>query len=59
MYNKNCRIGPKTDPWGTPDTCMTGIRSEFSPSNATHCVRLNRKALIQFRIYTCNVYNVI
>ena len=34
MYNKN-RIGPKTDPSGTPD--VTEIWNEVSPSSATQC----------------------
>ena len=33
MYNKN-KIGPRTEPWGTPD--VTGISDDFSPSRATH-----------------------
>ena len=48
LYNKN-RVSPKIDPLGTPD--VTDIWDEVSPSSATYCVRPNRKALIQFRVY--------
>ena len=41
IYKRN-KIGPKTEPWGTPD--MTGISDDFSPSKATHCVRPSKKA---------------
>ena len=30
---------------------MTGISDDFSPSKATHCVRLSKKALIQVRLF--------
>ena len=34
IYNRK-RIGPKTEPWGTPD--VTWIWSEVVPSSMTHC----------------------
>ena len=53
LYNNN-RIGPKTDPWGILD--VTEIWDEVSPSSATHCMRPNRKNLIQFRVYDVTPY---
>ena len=53
IYKRN-KIGPKTEPWGNPD--VTGILDDFSPSKATHCVRLSTKALSQlglFRVIPC------
>ena len=40
--------GPKSEPWGTPDT--TGLDEERTPLNETFCVQLDREALIQTSI---------
>ena len=45
MYSRN-KIGPRTEPWGTPD--VTGISDDFSPSRATHCERPSK--LIRMRV---------
>ena len=39
IYNRK-RIGPKTEPWGTPG--VTWIWSEVVPSSMTRCVREDR-----------------
>ena len=39
------RIGPSTEPCGTPE--VTGTKSDSSPSSTTDCDRLPRKAWIQ------------
>ena len=43
--NTRNRIGPKTEPWGTPELTRTDLDS--SPSKTTVCDLLPRKALIQ------------
>jgi hypothetical protein len=48
MRNK---IGPNTVPWGTPD--VTGTVLEDIPFTTTVCVRSDRKALIQSRVFSC------
>ena len=47
MKIKN-KIGPSTDPWGTP--LKTSNSSDFELLITTLCFRFSRKALIQFRI---------
>ena len=59
IYKRN-KIGPKTEPWGTPD--VTGISDDFSPSKATHWVCPSKKALIQLRFFRitpcwCSLYS--
>ena len=34
------RMGPNTDPWGTPD--VTGIDDDLDPLTTTLCVRLSK-----------------
>ena len=48
MYKRN-EVGPRTEPWGTPD--VTGIAADFSPSRATHCERPSKNTLIQLRLF--------
>ena len=41
------RIGPRTEPYGTPEE--TGIQFEFTPFMTTACFLLSKKSLIHFR----------
>ena len=54
MFNRK-RIGPRTDPWGTPH--VTGTDEEAVPSRTTVCVLSPRKALIQLLFFTCDAVN--
>ena len=47
MYARK-RIGPRTEPCGTPEE--TGIFSELIPLITTACFRLSKKSLIHFRV---------
>ena len=47
MFIKNS-IGPRTEPWGTPD--VTGTVPDFSFSRTTVYVRPERKACIHFKL---------
>ena len=40
------KMGPKTDPWGTPD--FTGAGSDGTPSTSTVCFRFVKKERIHF-----------
>ena len=44
------RMGPKTEPWATPD--VTGTVSDFSLSRTTVCVRPERNACIHFKLWS-------
>jgi hypothetical protein len=44
-------IGPNTVPWGTAD--VTGTVLEDIPFTTTVCVRSDRKAWIQSRVFSC------
>ena len=47
MYARK-RIGPRTEPCGTPEE--TGIFSELIPLITKACFRLSKKSLIHFRV---------
>ena len=47
MYARK-RIGPRTEPCGTPEE--TGFLSELIPLITTACFRLSKKSLIHFRV---------
>ena len=47
MYARK-RIGPRTEPCGTPEE--TGIFSELNPLFTMACFRLSKKSLIHFRV---------
>ena len=49
MYRRN-KIGPRTEPWGTPEVTRTS--DDFCPSKATHCERPSKNALIQLSSYS-------
>ena len=40
FMNKTKSMGPKMDPWGTPD--RTGFKEDLTPSNTTLCSRSQR-----------------
>ena len=48
MKSRN-RIGPTTDPWGTPE--VTGMLSEWAPSTTMRCEWSHRKSLIHDRFF--------
>ena len=47
LINKINSTGPKTEPWGTPDT--TGLDEERTPFTETFCVRLDRNCRTQLK----------
>ena len=47
MYARK-RIGPRTEPCGTPEN--TGIYSELIPLITTACFPLSKKSFIHFRV---------
>ena len=54
------RMGPRTEPWGTPD--VTGEGGDSSPTT-TVCCRIPNKVLIQLRVcpltpYRCSLYRI-
>ena len=48
MQGSPKRIGPRTEPCGTPGE--TGTSSELMPLITTVCFRLSKKSLIQFKV---------
>ena len=53
MYARK-RIGPRTEPCGTPEE--TGIFSELIPLITTACFRLSKKSFIHFRVSSLMLY---
>ena len=47
-------MGPRTDPWGTPD--VTGAGGDSSPSTTTVCCRLPKNACIHLRVCPLTPY---
>ena len=49
LIKKRKRLGPSTDPCGTPDS--TSMESDVCPSIITHWVLSQRKLLIQLFVF--------